>query len=156
MQAIAYRSRVCLPLGQDACSVRCPWTDEPAEHLFKVFQDWGGIQSGDEVAFSIGTHANQPVSRLGRWIVSRKIVSLELRGSIYLPLFQFDLSEGSIQPASASIIAELADAMNERELLTWFARPNGWLGGFPPVAVILSNGHAALDAARADRFAIKG
>ena len=133
-----------------------PSEEELTEYLFGVFLDCGGIRSGDEVAFNLGEHSGQPVSLLARWIVNRHILSLKHHGSLLVPLFQVDLINAAVRPCFITVMLELRDVLGELEMLTWFASPNGCLGGKLPVVELSRDHQLVLCAARATRFAIKG
>lgn len=116
----------------------------------------GGIASDANVVSMLRQCSDQPLSRLARWIVAREVLNFECRGTIWLPLFQFEAGTPSVLPAVTAVIRELADVFDDEELATWFAFPNTWLQGKAPVDTVESYPFAVRDAARADRFIARG
>ncbi len=125
------------------------------ESLLQAFQASGGAATGTELAELLRPWADQPISRVARWIVSRQVVSFAWRADTLLPLFQFDLSRGDVRGRVHRVLLELSGALDEAEIALWFARPNVWLAGAAPANAILADGAAVLEAARADRFIAK-
>ena len=115
----------------------------------------GGIVSGESLSLSLREHVQQPISLLARWIVNREVVSLNWRGDMWLPVFQFD-SVGMVRPGVRQIITELSDAFDDWELAEWFAMPNCWLQGASPASTVSIDVHGVLQAARTDRFVALG
>ena len=93
---------------------------------------------------------------LSRWIALRQVVSFEWQGQTWLPLFQFDRRDMSIDPQLAPIVAALRGVFDAWELAQWFARPNSALRELTPAEVFRDDPAQVLQAARADRFAIEG
>jgi hypothetical protein len=120
------------------------------------FRNHGGVAHANDVIDRMRERCDQPMSRLARWIAGRAIVSLELHGEVWLPLFQFDRDNCSIRPEADQVIATLTPAFDDWELASWFVEPNTWLDGKLPVHLILRNAASVLNAARADRFVVLG
>ena len=116
----------------------------------------GGVACGDELVSLIRTHADQPISRVARWIVGREAVQFKYGHDTVFPLFQFDLAEMSIRSDVRRVLAELAAAFDDAEIAQWFVRPNAWLAGATPVDALQYGVDGVLEAARADRFLILG
>lgn len=116
----------------------------------------GGVATGTDVADRLRDAVAQPVSVLARWIVQRQVIAFSSGGEMLLPLFQFDFVHGCVRGGIASALAELADVMTDDEVASWFDRPNGWLNGAAPAQVLQSDARGVIDAARADRFVVKG
>ncbi|MCK9689460.1 hypothetical protein [Scleromatobacter humisilvae] len=129
---------------------------QPFGEIEVAYRRSGGLASDADVVSMLRQASDQPMSRLARWIVARDVVSFEYRGTIWLPLFQFEPGAPSLLPAVTAVIRELVDVFDDWELATWFALPNTWLQGRTPVDAIAAHSSAALEAARADRFIARG
>ena len=133
-------------------------TGEVARHaaMVRVYERTGGLARSDEVLFMLRKRTSQPLSMLARWIVDQRVVSFEWQAQRFVPVFQFDLSDMTIQPGTTAVLAELAGTFDDWEIAAWFAEPSTWLQGRPPVDVLAFDSTAVLDAARADRFVAHG
>jgi len=142
------------------CSSRAPWVDGVAGHqhlqMVQAYRRTGGLLSTDEVVPLLRRRTAQPISVLARWIVARNVVSFVWQSQTLLPLFQFDLSDMSLRCGTAAVVGELSGAFDDWDLATWFARPNSWLRDAAPVDVIDTDQPAVLQAARADRYIVRG
>jgi hypothetical protein len=121
-----------------------------------AFLPSGGLVSGNLLSHLLRHGLDQPISKLARWIVDRHVLSFEIDGQIWLPMFQFDPSSLRLLPAVQLVIDELRDVFDAWELSEWFARPNSLLGGGVPASVVARDGRAVLQAARLDRFVAAG
>jgi hypothetical protein len=136
-----------------------PFTPLPASDLHTMeaaYRACGGIASGEQVALLLRRCHEQPLSRLARWIVAREVVSFDGAGMTWLPLFQFEPASMSVRPEVAAVIRELAQVFDDGELAAWFVRPSDWLRGAAPVDALAVCPSAVRDAARADRFVVRG
>ena len=120
------------------------------------FQPYGGFASCDAVTFRLRYLSDQPLSVLARGIVSRTMLSVTWRGQILIPMFQFELATMSVKPACDNVCDELRTAMDGWELAHWFAAPNECLSGRSPVSMLQTHEVDVLQAARTDRFVIRG
>ena len=134
---------------------RSPW-GQNFDQVEVAYRRSGGIASDADVVSRLRLCSDQPVSRLARWIVARDVVSFEYRGTTWLPLFQFEGEAPAVLPSVTSVIRELVDVFDDWELATWFALPNTWLQAMRPADVIATHQGAVLEAARADRFIVRG
>jgi hypothetical protein len=124
--------------------------------LDAAYRAHGGIVSADEVMLLLRRRGcEQPFSRLARWILARNVVSLEWQGATWLPLFQFDASV-CVRPEAQAATLELADVLDEWELLTWFVAPSVWLDGSTPIEALAGRAQDVHAAARVDRFLARG
>lgn len=126
------------------------------EEMEASFQSHGGIVGSETVTELLRRHTNQPVAMLARWIVDREVLSLEWASRMMLPLFQFDRSSAMPRPPVRKAIRELASVLDDWALALWFSRPNALLDGVAPVDAIDSDAQSVLDAARAERFLLRG
>ena len=155
---------VGLAAPQRRWAVALPAAGPLRRPLAEAFTTSGGLVSGDElaallraVAPAAGTAAlSQPISRVARWIVSGAVVAFGGPRAWLLPLFQFDLSTGTVRPGVSALRADLQAVFDEIELALWFVTPNDWLGGARPALALRSDLPAELRAARADRYVARG
>jgi hypothetical protein len=54
------------------------------------------------------------------------------------------------------LIRELHDVMDDEALCDWFSRPNTWLDGAIPAQTMARCACDVFDAARADRYVLRG
>ena len=149
MKAVSVRTRSAGE-GTDSRAPRCCLS------LTHAFRATGGVVSGDSLAMMLRGGSDQPISLLARWIVNRQVLSFECHSQTLLPMFQFDSSGVTVRPGLRPVMAELSEVFDDRELVDWFAAPNGWLSGKAPAAVFAVDLPAVLQAARADRFVASG
>jgi hypothetical protein len=124
--------------------------------MVQVYERVGGLARSDELLFMLRRRTSQPLSMVARWIVDRRVVSFEWQAQRFLPMFQFDLADMAIQPGTAAVLAELTGIFDDSEVAAWFAERSAWLQGRIPVEVLESDVQAVVDAARADRFIVRG
>lgn len=122
----------------------------------RLFDDHGGMLTAEELVEFMRPSVAQPLSVVARWIVERSAVQFAWRSQVWFPCFQFAGEPMAIRPVVSQIVLELRDAYDDWQLALWFARRNECLDQAPPVAVIGCDGAAAVHAARADRFIVKG
>lgn len=120
------------------------------------FRSRRGLASSERVTELLRRYEDQPVSRLARWIVDRDVLSVEWSSRLMLPLFQFDPASMLPRLEVREVIRELAPVLGDWSLTLWFARPHALLGGAVPVDAIDSDPEAVFDAARAERFLVRG
>jgi hypothetical protein len=130
--------------------------DRQIELMNVAFRDHGGILSGDAVAERLRPMFSQPISMLARWIVARSVVSLAWQGHTMIPMFQFQPCDLSIRSSFSRVLDELKDTFDNWELGLWFATPNTWLDDRAPVDCLDENWIDVVQAARADRFIVRG
>lgn len=138
---------------------RDPARDVPTrttESVLAVFHAWGGLASAVDVAELLRVRWHQPVSRLARWIVNRRVLSLESAGGLCLPLFQFDLAAASIRIEARLVFDTLLPVLDSHEMARWFVEANAWLGDEAPAHVFMVDPQRVMQAARADRFVAMG
>lgn len=130
--------------------------DQQFGELSRATRAHGGLVTGDDVARRMGRHCNQPISALARLIVARRVLSLEWRSQLMLPMFQFNESDMSLRAPVHAALDELRCVFDDWELAMWFTQPNCWLQERRPVDLVVSDGEAVAHAARADRFVARG
>ncbi len=126
------------------------------EELAQCFRRHGGLLDGDELAGTQRPDIAQPISHIARLIVARRIVSLDYGTRRLVPLFQFQPGELAVRPEFTRIRSELVDVLDDGEVAHWFGTGNSWLEGESPVAVFSVDAESVREAARADRFLLRG
>ena len=120
--------------------------------LRQACQASGGIVRGDELAHLLEDCRRGDFVSLARLIARRDIFAIEWQGSLWVPMFQFDLRDLSIRLAPQRVSAQLHAVRDGWTLATWFARPNGWLQGRRPLDLLDSQPDLVVCAARVERF----
>lgn len=93
---------------------------------------------------------------LARMLSAGEVFGLRWRGSIWIPMFQFDLTDLSSKSVVQTVRMALGRSFDDWELASWFTSPNLWLQGRRPVDLLDSDSPSVLEAARADRFVTEG
>lgn len=146
-------------LPASASPQRGPARDVPArttESVLAVFHAYGGLAPACDVAELLRVRWHQPISRLARWIVNRRVLSVESAGGLYLPLFQFDLAAASVRTDARLVFDTLLPVLDSHEMARWFVEANSWLGDEAPAHVFMLDPQRVMQAARADRFVAMG
>lgn len=127
--------------------------------LLGRYRSHGGLASFTRVEALLSERGPGRSETLSGWIRNGEVLWLAWNGEVWLPLFQLraPLASGLIpRPDVQSLSTELQSVCDELDLCVWFVKPNEWLGGRPPVAVIDENHEIVRAAARADRFVMGG
>jgi hypothetical protein len=137
-------------------SVRERLEQRQFEAMGDAFRPHGGLACGAEVIHRLSRTGDDPWAALADWIMARSVLVVTWRGQTHVPMFQFDLTGMSLNPACARVAAELKPVFDDWELGLWFATPNTWLDGAMPVDLLASEELAVLQAARTDRYIARG
>ena len=135
---------------------------QPSAHgftaLLEAYRSTGGAARGEEVARLLEGHHQGDYLGLARRIVAREVFGFKWRSSLWMPMFQFDLSQVSVRPNANArrVLTELAGEFDGWALALWFAQPNHWLHGAMPVDLLGASLPEVLEAARSDRFIAAG
>lgn len=151
---IAWLLRRGAPSG---LSRRWPAEDDPRRDArfaasFEAYLDLGGIAREDVVATQMVFSCALGQARLSRWIAERKVLSVEWNGVRWLPIFQFETRGAVPCHTLVTILGEMSSIGDDMAVVEWFHRPNVWLEGRAPAAVLHQDETAVLHAARADCF----
>ncbi|MDM0066614.1 hypothetical protein [Variovorax sp. J31P207] len=122
----------------------------------QAFSSRGGLLGSDEVVALLMMHTDQPISQLARWIVDREVLSLNWRSRTVLPLFQFDRSTMTPRSSVTAVIQELIPALGDWEMCLWFIAPSACLAETSPLDAISLDAPAVVDAARCERYLLRG
>lgn len=128
-------------------------TDSQFMEMLDAYRHSGGLARAQEVfALFKARSAQEPVV-LARWIVKRNVISFDWQSKVWIPLFQFNRADMTIQTGVVEVLMALNPIFEAWELAYWFAQPNRWLAhGSMPADLICSDAHAVLRAACSDRF----
>lgn len=128
--------------------------DAPSEAgmqaLGRICRASGGIARGDDLGRLLeDCHCGHFVD-LARLIVRREILAFDWRGSLWVPMFQFDLRDLSVHPAMRRVLAGVDAAVDGWTLAVWFAQPHGAMQGRRPLELLNLEPETVVRAARAD------
>ena len=124
--------------------------------LLAAFHATGGTAKGDDLARLMADHGTGDFVGLARLIAAGDVFGFEWRGTLWIPMFQFEPRDLSINPASRAVLAELGSAFDGWARAAWFAQPNCWLQHRTPVDLLGTELSEVLGAARTDRFIAVG
>jgi hypothetical protein len=124
--------------------------------LQNAYRHSGGLANGNEVAARLHVDGAGGYARLARWMVGQQVFSFGWHDDFWLPMFQFDPHDMSLRPGLRLVLAELVGVMDGWALAHWLVQPNASLRGCSPLDVWATRGPDLLDAARQQRFVMKG
>ena len=151
-----------LPTQPDCIASTLP--DEALEATWQTLQErrfatlqasfarHGGCAPADHVCCLLRAYWDQPVSRVGRWIAHRDIVSITWQTQIWIPMFQFERPSLDIVPSVSELVKGLRSVYDDWELAEWFLRPHELLAGRSPVVLLACDPWSVKEAARMDHF----
>lgn len=120
--------------------------------MVRAFERTGGLACCSAVAQLMRGHTDQPVSRIARWVVDRRVVSIEWQATLLLPLFQFEPPTLCCRAGLDAILDEWAGVLDDWHVALWFAEPNVKLDEAAPADRLALDPAGVLQAARHDRF----
>lgn len=120
--------------------------------LRRICRASGGVARGDDLARLLEDCRCGDLVDLARLIGHRDIFAIDWHGSLWVPMFQFDLRDLSVRPGMRRVLAEVDAVFDGWTLAVWFAQPNGWLQGRRPLELLDSEPDPVIRAARVDRF----
>jgi len=127
------------------------WRDGLAfESLGLAYRDSGGIARADDIGRMLADHGPGTFISMARLLDDKVIFAFRWNASLWIPMFQFDLSDLSLRVEPGRIRAELGETFDGWALAAWFVEPNEGLAGRRPIDVQDSAIDAVLHAARVD------
>ena len=136
---------------------------EPQEHtdqqfiaMLDAYRGSGGLARAQEVVALLKRRGGSDLATLASWIVNQKVICFEWQAKIWLPLFQFNRVDMTLQSGLIQVLAQLIPDHDGWALANWFAQPNAWLGGRTPAAMLGLDASAVLNASRAARLIANG
>ena len=112
----------------------------------------GGIARHQEVASRLEETQAGTSSSLQRLLDSHAVFAFDWRGSLWLPMFQFQQPAMFVRPPSRKVLSELAGVFDGWSLAVWYLQPNIWLENRRPIDMLDKHPSAVVAAARGDRF----
>jgi hypothetical protein len=116
--------------------------------LLEAFRATGGTVPGEIVARLLQEYQAGTAVSLARLVHSGKVFGFEWRGSVWIPMFQFDADDLRLNADAQRVRAELPPTWSGWRLACWFAGPSAWLEGRCPVDLLHSHPAAVLLAAQ--------
>lgn len=104
--------------------------------LVQVYQRFGGVRTGDEIAYLLSETVEQAISVVAKWVVAQRVVFLSFEGQLLLPMFQFERERLALRPSVVGAIDELMPRMGSKEIAAWFVTPEPSLGGCRPIEAL--------------------
>ncbi len=134
--------------------------DEPSDVAFAtlraLFQASGGIARGDDLAHRLEALESGGFVGLARRIVAGEVLAIEWQRLVWVPMFQFDLTDLSYRLGPRLVLAELTPRLDAWRVARWFAMPHARLAQRRPVDELHARLPQVLDAARSDHFVANG
>lgn len=127
------------------------WQDGLAfEALGLAYRASGGMARADDIGRMLADHGPGTFISMARLLEDKAIFAFRWHASLWIPMFQFDLSDLSLRLEPGRIRAELGEKFDGWALAAWFVEPNEWLAGRRPIDVHDTAIDAVLHAARVD------
>lgn len=117
--------------------------------MLNAYRDSGGMAREQEVVALLARQAAEDGPTFADWIVEGRVIHFEWQSQIWFPLFQFQLSDMTFQPALSEFFTALICDCDSWALAQWFAQGNPLLVGRTPADTVLHDLPAVLQAARA-------
>jgi hypothetical protein len=131
-------------------------TERSHAALLAVCRASGGVARGDDLARLLEYLDHGDVVRLARYLGQREVFGYRWRECLWIPMFQFELRDLSVQPASRAVIADLGPGFGAWSLACWFAEANDTLDGQRPLDLLHTDLADVRAAACAFRHALAG
>lgn len=112
----------------------------------------GGVVCAQELARLLEENRRAYVMSLEKLIFLGAVLGFEWRGTVWIPMFQFERPALAVKPAPQRVLAEVHRQADRWRVAAWFVQPCPALADRSPVDVLDSNLPQVLLAARADRF----
>lgn len=116
--------------------------------LLEAFRVTGGTAPDVIVGRLLEEHQVGNAVSLAKLIDSGQAFGFEWRGSLWIPMFQFNANGLVLKADAQSVRAELPSLWSGWTLATWFAGPNARMNGRSPAEVLDSDLDAVMRAAR--------
>ena len=133
-----------MPLTPVPLPVEVQQARRNAEMRVKILHEFGALTSA-QVGEWAGSKSPNRAALAHKWKSERRIFSVPHQGTNYFPGFQFD-AEGQPIPVIADVIRILRE-LSPWELVGWFTRNDGYLGGRRAVELLKSDPERVIFAA---------
>jgi Protein of unknown function (DUF2384) len=122
------------------------------EAMHEAFRRSGGMMQAGDLARLLQERRHGQSASLSGLLRSAEVFAFTWASSLWVPMFQFDLSDLSVKWAPRCVRIELGLADDPWAVAQWFSQPNSWIGNRRPLDLIDTDVREVLNAARADRF----
>jgi len=120
--------------------------------LLPAYRPSGGLATSGEIGARMERAQAGGLPMLAQRIAAHELIHFEWNHSLWLPWFQFNPKDVSVQEGPRRVIQELGETFDGWELAKWFAQPHRYLDGQAPVDLVAGNPTAVIEAARLDHF----
>ena len=101
--------------------------------LMATYRATGGVARGDDLARLLEDRGLGDFVDLARLIASNEVFGFKWRDTLWIPMFQVELRDLSIKPATQLVLMQLGSRFDGWARAAWFAQPNSWLNDRRPV-----------------------
>jgi Protein of unknown function (DUF2384) len=126
--------------------------EQEFEAMREAFRPSGGMMQADDLARLLQEQRHGQSASLAALIGCAEVFAFTWASRLWVPMFQFDLSDLSVKWAPRCVRTELDLADDPWAVAQWFSQPNSWIGNRRPLDLIDTDVREVLNAARADRF----
>ncbi len=116
----------------------------------------GGMMRIEDVARLMTYRGSGSLASLTGQIAARQVLAVHFRDALWVPLFQFEFRSFGAKDSVRSVLAELAETLDNWALAVWFVEANLFLRGRRPVDIFDASLQAVIAAARGDRLIARG
>ncbi len=127
-------------------------TELDFNRLRTAYRATGGVVCAQELARLLEENRRAYTMSLEKLIFLGAVFGFEWRGTVWIPMFQFERPALAVKPAPRRVLAEVDRQADRWRVAAWFVRPCPALADRSPVDVLDSNLPQVLLAARTDRF----
>jgi len=115
--------------------------------LLLAFRASGGMLDGDDLALLLAEYKQSDCMSLPVLIASGNLFRVTWRNTVWIPMFQFELSTLEIKPECGVVSSALEKSLDQWNAACWMILPNDRLDDRKPVDLIDTDFLAVLDAA---------
>jgi hypothetical protein len=116
--------------------------------LLEAFRATGGTAPGEIVGRLLEEHQGGTAVSLAKRIYTGQVFGFEWRASLWIPMFQFDADDLTVQIGPRQVRAALPSLWSGWTVASWFAAPNTRLDGRCPADRLAPDLDAVVRAAR--------
>ncbi|MEO6280303.1 hypothetical protein [Roseateles sp.] len=117
--------------------------------LLESFRASGGTAPGDVLGRLLEDRQAGEAVSLAKLVHSAQVFGFEWRGSLWIPMFQFNADDLSLAAPPQAVRRELPQGWSGWAVALWFATPNAGLCGQRPVDLLRLDLAPVLQAAQA-------
>src|SRR5450830_179066 len=119
--------------------------------LLLAYRSSGGMLNGEDLGQILTAYRRPEDASLATLIATRALFCFTWRSVVWVPMFQFDLRDLTINAKCRSIFLELEKSFDDWGAANWMAQPNCYLNEKKPIDLLESDFHAVLDAAGSEK-----